>query len=57
MYLSVHRQHLSAAALAERISITAKAVEKQIAGMKADGELRRIGPDKDGYWQVVEKTD
>lgn len=57
MYLSVHRQHLSAAALAERISITAKAVEKQIARMKADGVLRRIGPDKGGYWQVVEKKD
>ena len=48
---------LSAATLAERIGITAKAVEKQIARMKADGVLRRIGPDKGGYWQVVEKTD
>lgn len=57
MYLSVHRQHLSAAALAERIGITAKAVEKQIAALKADGVLRRIGPDKGGYWQVVEKID
>ncbi len=47
----------SAATLAERIGITAKAVEKQIARMKADGVLRRIGPDKGGYWQVVEKTD
>lgn len=41
---------LSAAALAERIGITAKAVEKQVARMKADGVLRRIGPDKGGYW-------
>lgn len=48
---------LSAATLAERIGITAKAVEKQIARMKADGVLRRIGTDKGGYWQVVEKTD
>lgn len=48
---------LSAADLAERIGITAKAVEKQIARMKADGVLRRIGPDKGGYWQVVEKKD
>lgn len=48
---------LSAADLAERINITAKAVEKQIARMKADGVLRRIGPDKGGYWQVVEKKD
>ena len=48
---------LSAAALAKRIGITPKAVEKQIAGLKADGALRRIGPDKGGYWQVVEKAD
>lgn len=48
---------LSAADLAERIGITAKAVEKQIARMKADGVLRRIGPDKGGYWQVAEKKD
>ena len=41
---------LSAAAFAERIGITAKAVEKQVARMKADGVLRRIGPDKGGYW-------
>ena len=48
---------LSATALARRIGITPKAVEKQIARLKADGALRRIGPDKGGYWQVVEKTD
>jgi fic family protein len=48
---------LSAIALARRIGITSKAVEKQIARLKADGALRRIGPDKGGYWQVVEKTD
>lgn len=48
---------LSAAALAERIGITPKAVEKHIAKMKAEGILKRIGPDKGGHWQVVEKTD
>lgn len=47
---------LSAATLAERISITSKAVEKHIAKMKAEGILKRVGPDKGGYWQLVEKT-
>lgn len=46
---------LSAAALAERIGITHKAVEKQIARLKADGVIKRIGPDKGGHWQVVTK--
>ena len=48
---------LSAAALARQIGITPKAVEKQIAKMKAEGVLKRVGPDKGGHWQVVEKTD
>lgn len=46
---------LSTTALAQRIGITSKAVEKHIFRLKADGVLRRIGPDKGGYWQVVEK--
>lgn len=45
---------LSAAALAKRIGITPKAVEKHIARMKAEGILKRIGPDKGGYWQIME---
>ena len=49
-------QDNSATALTQRIGIPPQAVEKQIAGLKADGALRRIGPDKGGYWQVVEKT-
>ena len=40
---------LSATALAQRIGITSKAVEKHIFRPKADGVLRRIGPDKGGY--------
>ena len=45
---------LSAAALAERIGITPKAVEKHIAKMKAEGLLKRIGPDKGGHWHIAE---
>ena len=41
---------LSAAALAARIGITPKAVEKHLA--KAEGRLRRVGPDKGGHWMV-----
>ena len=45
---------LSAVSLAERIGISAKAVEKHLANLKADGILKRIGPDKGGHWEVVE---
>ncbi len=40
--------------LAQRIGISAKAVEKQIARLKAVGKLKRIGPDKGGCWLVAE---
>ena len=43
----------SARKLAEVIGITPKAVEKQIAKLKAEGLIRRDGPDKGGSWTVL----
>ena len=43
---------LSAAALAEKIGISAKAVEKHLANLKTNGIIERIGPAKGGYWKV-----
>ena len=43
---------LSAAALAEKIGISAKAVEKHLANLKANCIIERIGPAKGGYWKV-----
>lgn len=43
---------LSAAALAEKIGISAKAVEKHLANLKANGIIEHIGPAKGGYWEV-----
>ena len=43
---------LSAMALAEKIGISAKSVEKHLANLKADGLIERIGPAKGGYWKV-----
>ena len=40
-------------ALAERIGITPKAVEKHLAKLKAEGIITRIGPAKGGHWEVV----
>ena len=42
----------SAASLAEKIGISAKAVEKQFAKLKADGIIDRKGPAKGGEWVV-----
>ena len=43
---------LSATALAEKIGISPKAVEKNLANLKADGIIECIGPAKGGYWSV-----
>ena len=45
---------LTAKQAAEQLGLSPRAVEKQLATLKASGRLRRIGPNKGGYWQVVE---
>ena len=43
---------LSAVLLAEKIGISAKAVEKHLSNLKVDGIIERVGPAKGGYWKV-----
>jgi predicted ArsR family transcriptional regulator len=43
----------SARKLAEIIGITPKAVEKHLAKLKAEGLIRRDGPDKGDSWSVL----
>ena len=52
--LALLREHpeYSARRLAEEIGITPKAVEKQLANLKAAGLIRREGPDKGGKWTI-----
>ena len=44
---------LSAAGIAGIIGVTPKAVEKHIARLKAEGIIKRIGPDKGGHWVLL----
>ena len=44
----------SARILSDNIGITSKAIEKQLAKLKAEGLLKREGPDKGGRWRVTE---
>ncbi|WP_148706211.1 MarR family transcriptional regulator [Methanosarcina siciliae] len=45
-------KYISAQELATLLGISSHAVEKQIANLKDKGLLKRIGPDKGGYWEV-----
>ena len=49
--LQTHPEY-SARKLADEIGISAKAIEKQLSKLKADGRLKREGPDKGGRWIV-----
>jgi predicted HTH transcriptional regulator len=51
---SMMQKNLTLETLAERIGTSAKAVEKHLSNLKADGIIKRIGPDKGGHWEVVE---
>lgn len=39
--------------MAEKLGISPKGVEWQISKLKADGSIRRIGPDNGGHWEVI----
>lgn len=40
--------------LAQAFGMTTRGVEKQIMKLRRQGRLRRIGPAKGGYWEVIE---
>ena len=41
--------------LAEILNLTTRAVEKQIAKLKAESRLIRIGSARKGYWETIDK--
>lgn len=45
---------LAARELALRLEMSPRGVEKQIAALREAGRLRRVGPAKGGYWEVIE---
>ena len=51
--LKAHPEY-SAKKLADAIGITEKGIEKQLAKLKAEGLIKRDGPDKGGEWIVLE---
>lgn len=44
---------ITIAGLAQRVGITDRAIKKQLERLRAEGRIRRIGPDRGGHWEVV----
>ena len=49
-------KNITIPAIAESLGLTTRAVEKQLANLQKTGHVRRIGPDKGGYWEVTGKA-
>ena len=42
--------------LSDKIGISTTAIDKNIAKLKQKGLLKRIGPDKGGYWKILKNA-
>ena len=43
--------------MADMIGVERSTVARAVANLKRDGVSRRIGPDKGGYWEEIEKSE
>jgi len=43
--------------LANKVGITTRGIEKHLKKLKDDNFIIRVGPDKGGYWLVLNKKD
>lgn len=44
---------VSAAKIALLLGVSSRSVEKRIRTMRENGIIRRIGPDKGGFWEII----
>jgi len=53
LMLIAQSPYVSKKAMAKEIGISTTAIDKNLTGLKQKGILRRVGPDKGGYWELV----
>ncbi len=41
--------------LADKVGISTTAIDKNIGQLKKKGLLKRMGPDKGGHWEIIER--
>lgn len=42
--------------MADSLGISRRSIAKAVAKMQKNGIIRRVGPDKGGYWQIVKNA-
>ena len=55
LWLIKDNPEISANELAYIINRSSRTIERTIAKLKKEGRIKRIGPDKGGHWEVIEK--
>ena len=49
-----HNPKVSAAEIAMKVGLSSRAIEKRIKTMRENGISHRVGPDRGGYWEIME---
>ena len=52
--LMLFNKYITTPELAKLIEITERSVERNIKKLRKQGKLKRIGPNKGGFWQVID---
>jgi len=47
--------HITTKALADQLGLTTRAVEKNIAKLKTENRIERVGGDKGGQWKIMDE--
>ena len=42
--------------LAQKIGVASKTIQRDLGRLKRENVIRRIGPDKGGYWQIMKDS-
>jgi predicted HTH transcriptional regulator len=48
-----HNHAMTIAELAKTLGLSTRSMERNLQKLQKEGRLRRIGPQKGGYWEVV----
>ena len=56
LQIVAQRPDMTIAELAAILKLTTRAVEKQLAALKKQNRLRRVGPDKGGHWEIIDQN-
>ncbi len=49
-----HNHVMTIAELAKTLGLSTRSIERNLQKLQKEGRLRRIGPQKGGYWEVVQ---